>query len=116
MRNSPWPHLSEIISEEIRDLTANNIGQTLWRHWGNWKDIRKLLWETGETLGRNWADISHSLNVRLFGFLIHDKTFGIPPVTLDFLAFSCKIRLFWFSYLIKEIDGIMVEGEEKSSY
>ena len=46
-------HNKEKISEEIRDLTANGIGQklgTLGRYMGHWADI-------GQTLGRHWADI-----------------------------------------------------------
>ena len=55
------------ISEEIRDLTAKDIGQTYGpygtlgiyqEHWVEIEDIR-------QTLGRHWV----------FGFLMQDKTF-----------------------------------------
>ena len=70
---------SENISEEIRDLTANDIGQNLgtfgrhMEHWADigltegrhWADIGKTLgrhWaDIGQTLGRHWADIWHTL-------------------------------------------------------
>ena len=69
------------ISEEIRDLTAKDIGQklgTLGRHMGHWADIKNIkqtlsgnwghwadigqklgrhLADIGQTLGRHWADI-----------------------------------------------------------
>ena len=75
------------ILEEIRNLTADDIGQnlgTLGRH-------MEHLAEIGQTLGRNWEDIGQiiqfpheikdfwilSCNIRLFGFLIQDKTFRL---------------------------------------
>ena len=51
------------ISEEIRDLTANDIGQklgTLGRHMGHWADIRNIR-QTYGTLGRHWGDIGQKL-------------------------------------------------------
>ena len=45
------------ISKEIRDLTANNIGQelgTLGRHMGYWADIKNIRQILG-TLGRYWG-------------------------------------------------------------
>ena len=42
------------ISEEIRDLTANDIGQNLGTLGRHWADI-------GKTLGRDWADIGQIL-------------------------------------------------------
>jgi hypothetical protein len=43
------PNFKMDISEEIRDLTANNIGQklgTLGRNWEHWADI----WDIGQIL------------------------------------------------------------------
>jgi hypothetical protein len=72
--------LKENISEEIRDLTAKDIGQnlgTLGIHMGHCRhcaDIEQTLgrnWEDiGQTLGRHWEDIGKTL-----GILIQDKTF-----------------------------------------
>ena len=45
------------ISEEIRDLTAKDIGQklgTLDRHMGHWADIKNIK-QTYGTLSRNWG-------------------------------------------------------------
>ena len=66
------------ISEEIRDLTAKDIGQklgTLGRHMGHWADIKNIKqtygtlsgnwghWaDIGQTLGRHWADIGQTLS------------------------------------------------------
>ena len=52
--------MNQNISEEIRDLTANNIGQnlrTLGRHMRHWVDIVDI----EQTLGRHWADIGQTL-------------------------------------------------------
>ena len=81
------------ISEDIRDLTANNIGQkvgTLGRHMGYWADIwyigqisRKLgrywghwveIGDIRQTLGRHWV-FGYLCKIRLFDFLVQDKTF-----------------------------------------
>ena len=85
------------ISEEIRDLTANNIGEkvgtlgrhmeywadiwyigqisrTLGRYWGHWVEIGDIR----QTLGRHWADIGFLVflcKITLFDFLVQDKTF-----------------------------------------
>ena len=63
--------MNQKISEEIRDLTANNIGQnlgTLGRHMRHWADIGDIeqtvgrQWtDIGQTMGRHWADIGQTL-------------------------------------------------------
>ena len=73
----PQTSLQINISEEIRDLTAKDIGQklgTLGRHMGHWADIKNIKqtygtlsgnwghWaDIGQTLGRHWADIWQTL-------------------------------------------------------
>jgi hypothetical protein len=80
------------ISEEIRDLTANDIGQnlgTLGRHMGHWADI-------GQTLGRHCSH-TYVYHVRLFVFLMQYKTFWFSHGTFRFpYAPLCKIKLSGF--------------------
>ena len=45
--------LPKNMSEDIRELTARNIGQTLERHMGYKAGI-------GQTMGRHWADIEQT--------------------------------------------------------
>jgi hypothetical protein len=89
MNKCQWVYLFKKKSEEIRDLTVNDIGQklgTLGRHMGHWADIKSIkqklgtfgrhtghladivnIGEIGDngqtygTLGRNWADIGQIL-------------------------------------------------------
>ena len=60
-----FPLSSLNISEEIRDLTANDIGQTLGRYMGQWADI-------GQTLGRPWKTIRGQ---KLFNLLVVKSTY-----------------------------------------
>jgi hypothetical protein len=59
-----------------------DIGKTLGRHWADFGQTLGRHWaDIGKTLGRHWADISVfscwilSCKIRLFGFLMQDKTF-----------------------------------------
>ena len=47
----PQQNFQKNIVEEIRDLTANDIGQILWGHWVEIGDIGQTLGK----LGRNWG-------------------------------------------------------------
>ena len=108
----PNPNLvtSTNISEEIRDLTVNEIGQilrTLGRNWGLWQTYGTVdrhmgqladiwdIWQTYGTFGRyceHWADIGEIGDIR--------QKLGrhCPDIgeTLKFSIFLCKIRLFGF--------------------
>ena len=58
--------LNQNLSEEIRDLTAKDIGQklgTLGRHMGHWADIKNIKQKYGTLSGNwgHWADIGQTL-------------------------------------------------------
>ena len=67
------------ISEEIRDLTANNVGQklgTLGRHIRHWAEISRCWADIGQTLESSYKTLNCKIRLLglLLGFLIQDET------------------------------------------